>query len=161
MLQFLQIVTIVVVAVTMALSLSHALEYPGKLRLDEKDYRTVQTIYYPGFTFGGASEPVAIVLTFVLLLVTPAGVSFWLTLVALMALAAVQAVFWLVTQPANKHWLTGEKSSGAGETFFDTGGDVQGDWTALRGRWEFSHMVRAVLAMTAFVMLRVAVTLDA
>lgn len=161
MLQFLQIVTLVLVAVTMALSLAHALEYPGKLRLGEKDYRAVQAIYYPGFTFGGASEPAAIVVTFVLLLLTPGDTAFWLTLVALIALIAVQAVFWLMTQPVNKHWLKGEKLSGAGKTFFGTGGNVQGGWTALRDRWEYSHIVRAALAMIAFVLLLVAVTRDA
>ena len=37
----------------MGLALAHALEFPGKLRLDEATYRDVQTIYYPGFTVGG------------------------------------------------------------------------------------------------------------
>jgi hypothetical protein len=37
----------------MGLSLAHALEFPGKKRLDEKQYKAVQTIYYPGFTIGG------------------------------------------------------------------------------------------------------------
>jgi hypothetical protein len=161
MLQLLQIVTLVLAAITMALSLSHALEYPGKLRLGEKDYRVVQTIYYPGFTFGGASEPAAIILTFVLLLATPASLAFWLTLIALIALVGVQVVFWLVTQPVNKHWVKDETLSGAGKAFFDAGGNVEGDWTALRDRWEYSHIARASLAMIAFVLLLVAVTREA
>jgi hypothetical protein len=161
MLQLLQIVTLVLVAIVMALSLSHALEYPGKLRLGEKDYRVVQAIYYPGFTFGGASEPAAIVVTFVLLLLTPGVAAFWLTLAALIALIAIQAVFWLVTQPVNKHWLKGEKLSGTGRAFFGAGGNVEGDWTALRDRWEYSHIARAALATIAFVLLLVAVTREA
>ena len=161
MLQLLQVATLILVAIVMALSLSHALEYPGKLRLGEKDYRTVQTIYYPGYTFGGASEPAAILVTFVLLLMTPGATAFWLTLIAMLALVAVQAVFWLVTQPVNKHWVKGEKLSGAGKTFFGAGGNVQGDWTALRDRWEYSHIARAALATVAFVLLLVAVTRDA
>jgi hypothetical protein len=40
-------------AVTMALSLAHALELPGKLRLGKEQYLAVQPIYYPGFTIGG------------------------------------------------------------------------------------------------------------
>jgi hypothetical protein len=40
-------------AVAMALSLAHALEFPGKLRLGKDAYLAVQQIYYPGFTFGG------------------------------------------------------------------------------------------------------------
>jgi hypothetical protein len=161
MLQLLQIVTLVVAAIAMALSLSHALEYPGKLRLGEKDYRVVQTIYYPGFTLGGASEPAAIGLTFVLLLATPASMAFWLTLIALIVLVGVQVVFWLVTQPVNKHWMKGEKLGDAGKTFFDVGGNIEGDWTALRDRWEHSHIARAALATIAFVLLLAAVTRDA
>jgi hypothetical protein len=49
----LQVVTVLLVAVAMSLTLAHALELPGKMRLDEQTYRAVQTIYYPGFTFGG------------------------------------------------------------------------------------------------------------
>jgi hypothetical protein len=37
----------------MALSLAHALEFPGKLRLGKDAYLAVQQIYYPGFTFDG------------------------------------------------------------------------------------------------------------
>jgi hypothetical protein len=40
----------------MALSLAHALEVPGKLRLNKEQYLAVQTIYYPGFTLGGIAE---------------------------------------------------------------------------------------------------------
>jgi hypothetical protein len=40
----LSILGLLLVAVTMGLSLAHALEFPGKLRLDEASYRTVQAI---------------------------------------------------------------------------------------------------------------------
>jgi hypothetical protein len=48
----LQVVTVFLVAVAMSLALAHALELPGKMRLDKETYMAVQTIYYPGFTFG-------------------------------------------------------------------------------------------------------------
>lgn len=41
------------VAATAGLSLAHASEFPGKLRRNDDNYRTVQAIYYPGFTIGG------------------------------------------------------------------------------------------------------------
>ena len=69
----LQVLTVVLVAVAMALALAHALELPGKLRLDRETYRAVQPIYYPGFTIAGGAEPLSIVSTVVLLLVTPPG----------------------------------------------------------------------------------------
>lgn len=51
--RFLTVLSLLLVAVTMATSLAHALEWPGKRRLGEAAYKTTQAIYYPGFTFGG------------------------------------------------------------------------------------------------------------
>jgi hypothetical protein len=51
----LQVLTIIVVASACALSLAHALELPGKMRLDKETSYAVQPIYYPGFTIGGVS----------------------------------------------------------------------------------------------------------
>jgi hypothetical protein len=56
MVRFVEIAAVVLVAITMALTLAHALELPGKLRLDREQYFAVQTIYYPGFTIGGGAE---------------------------------------------------------------------------------------------------------
>lgn len=53
----LQILTLLAVAVTMALALAHALELQGKMRLSKEAYYAVQPIYYPGFTFAGFAEP--------------------------------------------------------------------------------------------------------
>ncbi|TJW72478.1 MAG: hypothetical protein E5X43_31250, partial [Mesorhizobium sp.] len=78
------IVTLLLVAITMALSLAHALELPGKLRLNEATYKSVQTIYYPGFTIGGFAEIGGIVALAILLYLTPyPGARFWWTLAAL------------------------------------------------------------------------------
>jgi hypothetical protein len=51
-----EVITLVLVAIAMALSLAHALEFPGKLRLSREHYLAVQTIYYPGFTIGGSGR---------------------------------------------------------------------------------------------------------
>ena len=77
--QILQIISIVLVAIGMALSLAHALELPGKLRLSRDAYLAVQTIYYPGFTIGGlVGEPGAIAATIILLALTTYGTAaFW------------------------------------------------------------------------------------
>jgi len=55
----------------MGFALAHALEFPGKLRLDQRTYLSVQTIYYPGFTIGGIAEPLSTVATLALLLTAP------------------------------------------------------------------------------------------
>src|SRR4029453_4123590 len=90
-----QIMTVMLAAVTMALSLAHALELPGKLRLGKEQYLAVQPIHYPGFTIGGIAEPGVIPATLVFLIMTPAGtVVFWLVPGALTALITVQVIFW-------------------------------------------------------------------
>ncbi len=72
MFRFWQGLTILLVSVGMALSLAHVLEFPGKRRLGREAYFAVQTIYYPGFTIGGAfGEFGAILATLILLAVTP------------------------------------------------------------------------------------------
>ena len=58
MLNVLQILTSFLVAAAFALSLAHALELPGKVRLNKKTYYVVQPIYHPGFTNGDLSAPV-------------------------------------------------------------------------------------------------------
>lgn len=44
----LQVASVFLAAVAMALSLAHTLELPGKLRLDKQTYCAMQPIYYPG-----------------------------------------------------------------------------------------------------------------
>jgi hypothetical protein len=161
MLQTLQALTVLLAAIGMALSLAHALEFPGKRRLDRDAYLKVQAIYYPGFTIGGIFEPVAMIAAFALLLFTPFGtISFWLTLAAFAGLVLAHAIYWVITHPVNKVWLKDEKLSQGGTSFFAAGRrTAEGDWTALRDRWEWSHVARAALAMLSLAALVVAIIL--
>ena len=157
----LQISTVMLTAVSMSLALAHALELPGKLRLNKEDYLAVQTIYYPGFTLGGIAEPASIVAAFILLIATPNNsVQFWLVAGALAALAAVQVIFWTMTQPVNKYWLRNTELSRAASGFFETGAAVMaGDWTQMRDRWERSHVFRAIAAALGLFLVTAAVAL--
>lgn len=161
----LQVLTVILVAVAMTLALAHALELPGKLRLKRDAYLAVQPIYYPGFTIGGASEPLSILATLALTVLTQARTTeFWLVLGAFLSLALMHAVYWLMTHPVNNFWLKDVKLSGAGAGFFSVGRGrrpegAQPDWTELRDRWEYSHVVRAVLALLALVLVTTAVAL--
>jgi Domain of unknown function (DUF1772) len=166
MLVTLGVVTVFLVAVAMSLALAHALELPGKMRLDMKTYNVVQSIYYPGFTYGGFAEGLGMLATLVLLLWTPVDhPAFWLTLTAFVALLAMHAVYWVVTHPVNKFWLRDTRLEGLGGRFFALDPVKQGaaseegsdDWRKLRDRWEYSHVARAVLAVIAFICLLVAV----
>ena len=154
----LYVVALLLVVVTMALSLAHALEFPGKLRLDEPTYRAVQAIYYPGFTIGGlVGEFGALVTLPVLLAVTSAGSPrFWGTAVAFGLLLLGHGIYWLVTHPVNRAWLKETEVSRLGGVFFGAGSGRDGDWRRIRSYWEYSHIARAVLATCAFLSMTVA-----
>jgi hypothetical protein len=163
----LQVVSVCLVAVAAALPLAHALELPGKMRLDKHDYLATQPIYYPGFTMaGGIGEAGGVIATSILLALTPrASREFPWTLAALLLLVAMHAAYWIFTHPLNKFWLRDRELQGLGRRFIrfapgnrgasDT--DRDDDWQRLRNQWERSHVVRAVLAETAFVCLVIAV----
>lgn len=86
---------------------------------------------------------------------------FWLTLVGLLGLVAMQAVYWLFTHPVNNFWLAGTDLDRFSSGFFSFGtGRARRDerrrpqdWTELRDRWEYSHVARAAFSMLAFVAL--------
>lgn len=156
----LQVISVFLVAVALCTALAHALELPGKLRLDKETYTAMQSIYYPGFTIGGAfSEGLGMVATLILLIVTPVGsVAFWWTLAGFFALLAMHGTYWIVTHPVNKFWLRDQELKGLGAGFFafdpmkrqgPEGRDGETVWQAARDRWEYSHVVRAVLAAIA------------
>jgi len=161
----LEVLAVLAAAVVFSPALAHALEFPGKLRLERDGYLTVQRIYYPGFTAVGFLEPVSSLLALALLFVLPAGSApFWWALIAFVALVAMQAVYWLVTHPVNRVWLKEQELSGAGEAFFSSGRREELEtsdtaWTGLRDRWEYSHIFRAVLTGTALVCLTVVAAL--
>ncbi|RUU35375.1 DUF1772 domain-containing protein [Mesorhizobium sp. M6A.T.Ca.TU.002.02.2.1] len=154
------IVTLLLVAITMALSLAHALELPGKLRLKEATYKSVQAIYYPGFTVGGFAEIGGIIALAILLYLTPyPGARFWWTLTALVFLVAEHATYWLVTHPVNNFWVQDVAVSKPAATFFSLLPRKQSrDWRDLRDVWEASHVARAGLAMLSLISIAVAAT---
>lgn len=165
----LQVITVFLACTTFALSFAHALELPGKLRLDKENYRAVQTIYYPGFTLGGFGELLAIVAALGLLLATTAGsTSFILTLIAIVGLIANHVAYWLLTHPVNNFWLKDQDLSGLSGGFFKFGpltresrGELGDEeiWRRFRDRWEFSHVLRAVFSAVSLIALIVAVAL--
>jgi len=163
MVQTLQVVTIVVVSVAMALTLAHALELPGKLRLSKEHYLAIQPIYYPGFTYGGIAEPIGLLLLLVLLIVMPGGIQFWLTAAAFLVFLSMHATYWLITHPVNNFWLKDFQPESLAGGFFsvDPLHSIDrlraADWTVLRDRWEYSHVIRAALALVSLLLLAAAV----
>ena len=163
MVRVVQAVALIVTAIPMALALAHALEHPGKLRLDRDHYTAAQGIYFPGFTLAGPAEPLAPILILVLLALTPAGTpAFWLTAAAAVAAALTHLLYWVLTAPVNKVWAKAAPVAGSAQRFFEAARDLPAsdDWTVLRDRWERSHLVRAVTASSAFVLLAIAVVIS-
>jgi hypothetical protein len=164
MLQVWQVITLMLVAVTMALALAHALEYPGKMRLTKDEYVATQAIYYPGFTLGGIAEAVGVLALAVLAFVLRGeGAVFWLTLASFAAIASMQAVFWTLTQPVNRFWVKDIQMKRAGARFLGlaarrTNGK-EPDWTELRDQWEHSHIIRAALGVVALALLTISLVI--
>lgn len=165
MFNILQILSAILIAVAMAMALAHALELPGKMRLTKEAYFATQPIYYPGFTIGGGvGEFGGLIATLILLFFTPWGsAEFWLTVVALLGLVGMQAVYWLLTHPVNQFWLEGENLSGFSAGFFSFGANQShkthpADWTDLRNQWEYSHMIRAGFALMSLVAIIIAIS---
>ncbi|MFE0755835.1 anthrone oxygenase family protein [Inquilinus sp. NPDC058860] len=165
----LQVLSLCLVALAMTPALAHALERPGKMRLDKEAYLAVQPIYYPGFTWaGGLGEAAGIVIVLVLLLLTPAGgADFWWVAAAFAALVAMHAAYWLLTHPVNGFWLRNRDLKRMGRGFFafdplhrgTSETSIEENWTVYRDRWERSHVVRAVLAAIGFLTLAISVAL--
>jgi hypothetical protein len=130
-------------------------------------YRTVPPIYYPGVTVGGLSEVLGILATVALLCVTTSrATAFSLSLGALSDVVAMHAAYWIITHPVNTYWLKDKDLKGVGAGFFAFGASKRAasdgrisdvGWKGLRNRWEFSHVLRAVLAAIALVFLIIAV----
>jgi hypothetical protein len=160
MMKFLPILALLLVAVVMGLTLAHALELPGKLRLDKDTYIAVQAIYYPGFTIGGlVGEFGGMLLLFALLFLTPYGTErFWWTAAAFGLLISAHAVYWLVTHPVNNFWVKDVDMAGIGATFFSLFSAKGDDWMQMRNIWEYSHVARACLAMASLASMAVALT---
>jgi hypothetical protein len=165
-----QVLTVFLASVTMALSLAHALELPGKLRLDRETYCAVQPIYYPGFTLGGGcGEGLGLIASLALLLLTPSrSAAFPWAVIGFAGLAATHATYWLLTHPVNGFWLKDRDLRGFSSKFFrfdplgraGYAAPAQGDvWTGLRDRWEYSHVLRAFPSMVALISLSVAVAI--
>jgi hypothetical protein len=110
----------------------------------------------------------AIISTLALLFTTSRGrAEFWWILTGFIAVLGMQIVFWSMTQPANRYWIRNQSLSGLGARFFSVDrrkqspeAEVRNDnegWKRFRDRWEYSHVIRAVLSAIALIAVVVAV----
>lgn len=83
---------------------------------------------------------------------------------AFIAMLAMHLIYWLLTHPVNGFWLKDFQMRGAGAAFFKAdplrrGGPAEQDWTVLRDRWDWSHVIRAAPSVTGLALLVTAVAL--
>jgi hypothetical protein len=79
----------------------------------------------------------------------------------------MHGVYWVVTHPVNKFWLKDTRLKGVGGEFFALDPMKKGaaseagseGWKQLRDKWEYSHVLRAVLAAIALIALAIATAL--
>jgi hypothetical protein len=134
--------SVLFVALTLAPALAHLLELPHKIQLPRDEYFVVQQIYR-GWSLLGVVILAALVSTALLAIVNrhDRRALAW-SLVALLALAAAHALFWIFTFPTNQatdNWTKQPEN-----------------WEALRARWEYSHAAGAALDLVALVAVIVA-----
>jgi hypothetical protein len=153
------ILALILIAVAMGLPLAHAFEMPGKLRLDQASYGTVQTIYYPGFFVAGViGELGGLIVLAILFFQSPIQTELsWLLIAAFLLLLASDAIYWLFIFPLNRIWHR-EISLAAPSDAFLAKFSLQAEkhWPEARDIWEWAQVARAVLAVLSFIVLAVA-----
>jgi hypothetical protein len=147
MLKVLRFVNLLLVALTLGMTFSHALEYPGKAKLDGAEWLTVQHNVYLAFGVVGAIIEVTAILTTWIVF---AQIRSWklarvLTLLAGLATTAALGIWFGWVDPVNtalKAW---------------TPATMPDNWMSFRDQWEAGHAVSAILFGLAFSALVVAI----
>ena len=140
LLKTIRFLNLLLVALTLGMTFSHTLEYPGKRNLDGTDWLLVQHNVYIAFgVIGAVIEVTAIATTWVVLWqLNGWKLSRVLTLAAALCGSAALAVWFAYVDPVNaalKAWTP--------ET-------LPSDWTSYRDRWEAGHAASAILFALAF-----------
>jgi hypothetical protein len=134
------------VALTFGFTSAHVLEIVGKLRLEARDWLTVQQNLYVAFgPIGGGCEVLAIMFTWLTVSQRPRGSKgarhSWIAAIA----ASVGLATWaVIVAPMNtvlRSWTPESRPS---------------DWTRVRDRWEIGHATQTMLYAIAFVALALA-----
>jgi hypothetical protein len=131
--RFVPFMAIILTALALVPGGAHLLALPNKIGLPQADYFIVQGIYR-GWALLGAVLIGAMIANVVFAVqLRRAGGAF--KLAGAVLIAATLAIFFIWTFPGNQataNWTV-----------------APADWEALRGRWEYSHAVNAVLTFLA------------
>lgn len=140
----LRIITIALTAIVLIPGGAHLFELPGKIRLDQAAYFTVQGIYAGWALFG--APLIAAILANVALYLAERGqrptVARW-ALVSAVLITVSLGLFFAVVYPTNQetaNWTIQPEN-----------------WEVLRSRWEYGHGINAVIIFLAFLATSLAV----
>lgn len=135
MIETLQFVAILFVAIAMSGGWAHLLELPNKIRLSSKEYLVVQQIYQGWALLGIAVVGALLSTTALTVLQRGEGAQFYFALGATLCVALSLVVFFSFTFPANRatqNWKI-----------------LPDGWEAIRRQWEYSHAAGAFLYLFA------------
>ncbi len=139
----LRLTTIFFCVVTLSALMTHLLELRVKINLSKSNYQIVQTIY-TGWQWLGIFEIGAIILTLLWSLMERKKKNiFGYVLSAFICFLISIIIFFLFTFPTNQETVNWTS--------------LPSNWQDLRTEWEYSHATRALLNLTGFMLLIVAI----
>jgi membrane protein YdbS with pleckstrin-like domain len=118
--------------------LAHLLEANNKMQLSKDEYRVVQQIYR-GWAFLGIILIIGLISTLLLTIQTRHQPFFIWNLLSCICVLATLAIFFVFIFPVNQQTKNWEI--------------LPDNWLQLRNRWEFSHIINAVIYFTVLLML--------
>lgn len=137
-LKFLQMTSIVSVTIVFGSGFAHLLEAYNKMRLSKEEYLVVQQIYR-GWSLLGIVVLIALVSTLLLAIQTRYQLYFTLNLLSCVCILITLVIFFAFIFPVNqqtKNWQV-----------------LPGNWLQLRNRWEYSHIINAIIYFIALLLL--------
>jgi hypothetical protein len=142
-LRVIQFLAVVLTALALIPAGAHLFELPNKINLSRAAYLTVQGTY-AGWAWFGIIDLTALVLNVVLAIrLRRQRPAFHFAMIAALCFFVFFAIFFTWTFPANQataNWTSRPD-----------------DWSQLRGTWERSHAANAVVMLTAFCSVTLAV----
>jgi uncharacterized membrane protein len=130
-------------ALALAPALAHVLELPNKIGMSREEYVVAQQLYRGWWMLGIVVFGALLSTLWLTIVVRRRRPAFIPALIAFLAIAGTQVVFWTFTFPMNQRT--------ANWTVLPDG------WAALRMQWEYSHAASAVLNLVALVAVIVSV----
>lgn len=131
--------SLLLVGLALGAGLAHVFALPNKMDLPGDVYLVVQQIYSGWTLLDLVAIGALALLGLQTILVRQRPRTFLLSLAAFLAMAVAQALFWILSFPADR--------ATEGWTMLPP------DWPILRDQWEYSHAAGAGLELVAFVAL--------